>query len=994
MADKKQTQSAQSLLGDANREGAAESSTSRRSPAEGEEGKKRDSSLNDSPTAAERPSTETLHVKNVGKFTVRTARIVDEAELVSEEPKWDFHSEMKKSDNLSGHKKNMSSSSVFSVDKDGKSLNDRASRDHDNISHESLRTDEESGQVCLTQETVKELEELQDYIGSREELGDRENALYHYKTHIASNIHLVSFQKLQVKNPNEELRSSKDLRNFASGGLRSAILLDIHEFTVVDIAEVLIRSLIDHGSLPEGSGEDAKFALFMRKLAKHEHPEYDRQYSGLPKASSTQNTVNTNNSFTINNQIDWKRTVTLEERDEIHRGNEREKERAGTPFHLSIHGDGFIIGLGRLPVLKQRVIALARLARPVLLSSFTNSSRVRFVVIVLGPTREDKATKSIVETGNTFASLLSENVFHSDAIVAKTPETFQYFILNYIARLELRDKMIEENNISDANAEQTPGSGRGGEKHLGYLRFTGKFAGGLREDFSRRIQVYRSDFTDGLNEWSSIVKYIVSTVYVFLACFIPALAFGALWNSNTNGAIGVTEIVLSEAFCGIVFSLLGGQPLMVLRSSGPIAIFGAVVYNWSETLKVEFLPFYSWVGIWSAVLMIILSVTDASTFILKIGTFTEEAFALLISGIFIETAIEHEVHAYEHDEKADFLLSLLLFIGTYAIAIQLLNFKRSLYLRPSVRTFLSDFGPTIAIIAMVGFSQIMSDVHQETLKSELPQEFGFITTSGRAWVVDVFSLDIAYIFVALLPAIPLTMIFYLDQNVSMLLISRPRNLLKKGPAFHWDMMISGILIFFSSILGTPWCHGALPHSLLHPRSLADIEEYTKFGRLYERVIRSREVRWANLFSHILMAVAMLAKPMLELIPISVLYGYFLYLGIISLTGNAMWERVLLLITQKEKYPPNHFVRRVPLRVIHLFTIVQIVCFLVLWFVHGNFYIDGLIIPPAMFFPVVVFLLIPVRLYILPKLFDPIYIEILTEDEPDEVDHYDDDSHYM
>ena len=39
----------------------------------------------------------------------------------------------------------------------------------------------------------------------------------------------------------------------------------------------------------------------------------------------------------------------------------------------------------------------------------------------------------------------------------------------------------------------------------------------------------------------------------------------------------------------------------------------------------------------------------------------------------------------------------------------------------------------------------------------------------------------------------------------------------------------------------------------------------------------------------------------------------------------MFERVLLLFTQRENYPPSSYVRRVPAAVTHAFTAVQVVC---------------------------------------------------------------------
>lgn len=57
--------------------------------------------------------------------------------------------------------------------------------------------------------------------------------------------------------------------------------------------------------------------------------------------------------------------------------------------------------------------------------------------------------------------------------------------------------------------------------------------------------------------------------------------------------------------------------------------------------------------------------------------------------------------------------------------------------------------------------------------------------------------------------------------------------LKKGCAYHLDLFVVGILNGFLSIYGFPWMHGVLPHSPLHLRSLADVEERVDGGHVYE-----------------------------------------------------------------------------------------------------------------------------------------------------------------
>lgn len=57
--------------------------------------------------------------------------------------------------------------------------------------------------------------------------------------------------------------------------------------------------------------------------------------------------------------------------------------------------------------------------------------------------------------------------------------------------------------------------------------------------------------------------------------------------------------------------------------------------------------------------------------------------------------------------------------------------------------------------------------------------------------------------------------------------------LKKGSAYHWDLLVVAVVNGFLSIFGLPWVHAALPHSPFHVRALADVEERVDRGHVFE-----------------------------------------------------------------------------------------------------------------------------------------------------------------
>jgi len=67
---------------------------------------------------------------------------------------------------------------------------------------------------------------------------------------------------------------------------------------------------------------------------------------------------------------------------------------------------------------------------------------------------------------------------------------------------------------------------------------------------------------------------------------------------------------------------------------------------------------------------------------------------------------------------------------------------------------------------------------------------------------------------------------------------------------------------------------------------------------------------------------------------SVLYGVFLYMGVAPLGGMQLVQRVMLVFMPTKYQPDYSFIRNVPIRRVHLFTIIQVLCLAVLWVVKS------------------------------------------------------------
>ncbi|MEO1034797.1 MAG: sodium bicarbonate transporter family protein [Pseudomonadota bacterium] len=501
------------------------------------------------------------------------------------------------------------------------------------------------------------------------------------------------------------------------------------------------------------------------------------------------------------------------------------------------------------------------------------------------------------------------------------------------------------------------------------LRWTGRFAGGLIDDLKRRAPWYGDDFRQGLHS-----KVVGSTLFLYFACLANAIAFGALMGFLTDGQIGTTEMMIATAVGGVAFALFAGQPLTILGGTGPIVIFTAILYTTSNDLGLDFLPVYAWVGVWSGILLMLLAVTDASALMRFFTRFTDEIFAALIAVIFIVEAVT-DISAGFTDADTPYdaaLLGLVLAIGTFVVARTLQWFRNSPYLRWWVRDFLADFGPAISIVLMTIVAILMNEVPRN--HADVPESFG--TTTGRPWMVDMFSVPTWIWIASIIPAVLAVVLLFLDQNITTRLVNAKHHKLKKGSGYHLDLFIVGLIILVCSLFGLPWIVAATVHSLNHVRSLATHRVVDEGGQVREEIVSVRENRMSPLLVHLLIGASLLFLPLVAQIPMSVLFGLFLFMGFATLAGNEFFERVRMWAMDPRLYPTSHhFIGKVPMKVVHAYTAIQVACLGALWALKSS--------PLGLLFPVLIAMLVPIRRS-LSRFFDREHLAALDEEEDAEV----------
>ncbi|XP_042621396.1 electrogenic sodium bicarbonate cotransporter 4-like [Cyprinus carpio] len=702
--------------------------------------------------------------------------------------------------------------------------------------------------------------------------------------------------------------------------------------------------------------------------------------------------------------------------------------------------------IGEVDFLDKPFVAFVRLAQAATLGGLTEVPvPTRFLFVLLGP---DGKTKSYNEIGRAMATLMVDDLFSDVAYKARDREDLIAGIDEFLDEVivlppgewdpkirieppkklpsaEMRKSVFSLNELGQPNGNAGGGAASAEDEEMPAphelgeeLKFTGRFCGGLWLDIKRKVPWFLSDFYEGFH-----IQSISAVLFIYLGCITNAITFGGLLGDATDNYQGVMESFLGTALAGTVFCLFGGQPLIILSSTGPILIFEKLLYEFSINNDIDYMEIRLWVGLHSCLQCLILVATDASYIIKYMTRFTEEGFSSLISFIFISDALKKMMSIFNYypinpDFNPDYItsyrcdcqapdqvsplalnassplglenisdysmfnfssldwnqlskkeclrfggslvgksckyvpdlamLSFILFFGTYSMTISLKKFKASRYFPTKCRTLLADFSIIVSILVFCALDYVMS---LDTPKLHVPTQIK-PTRPDRGWIVMPFGKNPWWMCLAsFVPALLVTILIFMDQQITAVIMNRKENKLKKGCGYHLDLFWVGILMAVCSFMGLPWYVAATVISIAHIDSLKMESESSAPGE-QPQFLGVREQRLTGILVFVLTGVSVFLAPILQYIPMPVLYGVFLYMGVASLHGIQFWERMKLFLMPAKHQPDFVFLRHVPLRRVHLFTLVQITCLAVLWILKSTV--------AAIIFPVMILGLMVVR----------------------------------
>nr|XP_032831281.1 electroneutral sodium bicarbonate exchanger 1-like [Petromyzon marinus] len=409
------------------------------------------------------------------------------------------------------------------------------------------------------------------------------------------------------------------------------------------------------------------------------------------------------------------------------------------------------------------------------------------------------------------------------------------------------------------------------------------------------------------------------------------------------------------------------------------------------------------------------------------------------------------------------LCSVLLFFTTLLLSSFLKRFKTMRYLPTKVRAVVSDFAVFLTIVSMVLVDAMLGI---PTAKLHVPSAFK-PTRDDRGWIIDPIGPNPWWSsLVAIAPALLCTILIFMDQQITAVIINRKEHKLKKGCGYHLDLLCVAVMLAVCSVMGLPWFVAATVLSISHVNSLR-LETESAAPGAQPRFLGVREQRLTGVLIFLLMGCSVFMTSVLKVstvvrrrrqgrpspersktkvrkvlirellfaddpaltapteqglqtlidhlanacnnfgltislkktnvmgqddgripkdvsygelasgtrvtgrpvlrfkdvckrdmkscdinpndweklpfIPMPVLYGIFMYMGLSSLQGIQFFERLKLYGMPAKHQPDVAYLRHVPLRKVHLFTFIQLACLALLWAVKAS--------PAAVIFPI-------------------------------------------
>ncbi|XP_015968859.1 boron transporter 1 [Arachis duranensis] len=371
---------------------------------------------------------------------------------------------------------------------------------------------------------------------------------------------------------------------------------------------------------------------------------------------------------------------------------------------------------------------------------------------------------------------------------------------------------------------------------------------GIKNDLRGRLMCYKQDWTGGIKAG---LRIWAPTTYIFFASAIPVISFGEQLERDTDGVLTAVQTLTSTSICGMIHSIIGGQPLLILGVAEPTVIMYTFMFNFAkeraELGRELFLAWTGWVCVWTALLLFLLAILGACSIINRFTRIAGELFGLLIAMLFMQQAIKGLVDEFRIPERqnpkaieflpswrfANGMFALVLSFGLLLTALRSRKARSWRYGSGWLRSLIADYGVPLMVLVWTGVSYIPSSSVPSGIPRRLFSPNPWSPGAYENWTVikDMLQVPVVYIIGAFIPATMIAVLYYFDHSVASQLAQQNEFNLRKPSSYHYDLLLLGFLTLMCGLIGIPPANGVIPQSPMHTKSLATLKHQLLRNRL-------------------------------------------------------------------------------------------------------------------------------------------------------------------
>ncbi|XP_010691191.2 boron transporter 4 [Beta vulgaris subsp. vulgaris] len=371
---------------------------------------------------------------------------------------------------------------------------------------------------------------------------------------------------------------------------------------------------------------------------------------------------------------------------------------------------------------------------------------------------------------------------------------------------------------------------------------------GIRSDIRGRLACYKRDWINGLKHGIGILNPATS---IFFASALPAIAFGELLNKKTGGNLSSVQTLFSAAICGLIHTVIGGQPLLIQGIAEPTVLMYTFLYDFAkkrDDLEPLFLAWTAWVCLWTALLLLLMAIFNACDIIDRFTRIAEELIEMLIAVLFIQEAIkgiisefqvpkgkdEPDNSAYEFEWLySNGLLALLFAFGLIYTAFKSRKARSWSYGTGFIRNFIANFGVPMLILVWAGLSYAVPSKVPSGVPRRLFSPHPWHSWDSWTTITKMGEVNVRHIFGAFIPGSMMAILFFFEHNVASKMAQQKEFNLKNPSAYHYDIFLLGFMTLICGFLGLPPSYALLPHSPMHTKSLAVLKRHSLRRKMVE-----------------------------------------------------------------------------------------------------------------------------------------------------------------